>query len=82
MNISKAPLAAIGVKPQLPVTCGFLQHGDGHGPFRTEKVQVKQKSADCWMAKFEGRWRRVHHRLKKAFIVFQGERIAIQMQEV
>lgn len=62
---------------------GYLQHGAGTaGPFRTERVAVKNEYADKWLARFEGKWRRVHIQLKRTFIVFQGEKITIQIEGV
>lgn len=61
-------------------TIGYLQHGGGtKGPFRTEGVRVKNEYADRWLAFFEGRWRRVHINVSRLFIVFQGQRITIQI---
>ena len=62
---------------------GYLHHGTGTaGPFRTESVKVKHEYADRWLAWFEGRWRRVHIRVHRTFIVYQGERITIQIEGV
>lgn len=62
---------------------GYLQHGAGtQGPFRTERVLVKNEYADKWLAFFEGKWRRVHIQLRRTFIIFQGERITIQIEGV
>jgi hypothetical protein len=60
---------------------GYLQHGGGTaGPFRTEKVWVRNPYADDWTAFFEGRWRKVHIQVNRTFIVFQGKRITIQIE--
>lgn len=62
---------------------GYLQHGKGTaGPFRTERIAVKNEFADRWLAFFEGKWRRVHIQVKRTFIVFQGEKITIQIDGV
>ncbi len=62
---------------------GYLQHGAGTaGPFRTERVKVKNEYADRWLAWFEGRWRRVHIALNRTWIVYQGEKITIQIEGV
>jgi hypothetical protein len=62
---------------------GYLHHGSGSvGPFRTEKVTVKNEYGDRWIAWFEGKWRRVHIQLNRLYIVFQGERITIQIEGV
>ena len=62
---------------------GYLQHGIGTaGPFRTEAVKVKHEYADRWLAWFEGRWRRVHIALSRTWIVYQGEKITIQIEGV
>lgn len=59
---------------------GYLQHGKGtNGPFRTERVEIKNEYGDRWLAWFEGKWRRVHLQVKRTFIVFQGEKITIQI---
>jgi hypothetical protein len=61
---------------------GYLQHGQQPGPFRTEKVRVKHEYADRWLAWFEGKWRRVHIQVHRTYIVFQGEKITIQIDGV
>lgn len=62
---------------------GYLQHGAGTaGPFRTERVAVKNEHADRWMAFYEGKWRRVHIQINHTYIVHQGERITIQIEGV
>ena len=61
----------------------YLQHGHGtNGPYRTEKVRIKNEGADNWFARFDGRWRKVHFQVKRTFIVFRGERITIQIEGV
>ena len=59
---------------------GYLQHGTAPDPFRTEAVTIKHEYADRWLARFEGRWRRVHVQVKGLFIIYRGERIAIQIE--
>lgn len=65
---------------------GYLQHGEGtNGPFRTESVRFKEcgwPRTGQWLARFEGRWRKVHVRLNRLYIVYQGERITIQIEGV
>ena len=62
---------------------GYLQHGAGMaGPFHTEAVSVKNEYADEWLARFEGKWRRVHIQVGRTFIVFRGEKINIQIEGV
>jgi hypothetical protein len=62
---------------------GYLQHGTGtQGPFRTEAVRIKHEFADRWLARFEGKWRRVHIQVRRTYIVFRGERITIQIEGV
>lgn len=62
---------------------GYLQHGQGaQGPFRTERVEVTASIPMGWLARFEGRWRVVHFTAKRAFIVYRGERITIQIERV
>lgn len=62
---------------------GYLHHGTGTaGPFRTERVRVKNEAPDNWFAKFEGKWRKVHIQLKRLYIVCHGEKITIQIEGV
>lgn len=61
---------------------GYLQHGAQPGPFRTERVKVRHELADRWAVWFEGRWRRVHIAVNRTWIVFQGERITVQIEGV
>lgn len=61
---------------------GYLQHGSGRGPFRTERVSVRHLYLDNWEARFEGRWRKVHVQVGRLFIVYFGQRIAIQIEGV
>jgi hypothetical protein len=62
---------------------GYLQHGEGtKGPFRTETVRIHNEYGDRWLAYFEGRWRRVHIQLKRLYIVYNGEKINIQIEGV
>ena len=59
---------------------GYLHHGEGtKGPFRTEEVKIKNEYGSRWLAWFEGRWRRVHIQVKRTYIVYQGEKITIQI---
>lgn len=61
----------------------YLQHGNNPiGPFRTERVIIKHEYAGRWFARYEGKWRLVHIRLNRLFIVFQGEKITIQIEGV
>jgi len=61
---------------------GYLQHGSGAGPFRTESVPIKNEYGDRWIARYEGKWRRVHMQVSRLFIVYRGERITIQIEGV
>jgi hypothetical protein len=62
---------------------GYLQHGAGtQGPFRTERVSIRNEYDDRWLALFEGRWRRVHIQLNRLYIVHMGENINIQIEGV
>ena len=61
---------------------GYLQHGDGEGPFRTEGVPVKQDlwpMVGKWQAFYEGKWRRVHVQVNRTFIKYNGEKITISI---
>lgn len=62
---------------------GYLQHAaSSQGPFRTEAVTVKHEFADRWLARFEGKWRRVHIQVSRTYIVYRGERITIRIEGV
>jgi hypothetical protein len=61
---------------------GFLQHGSGNGPFRTEQVYVKNEYADRWLALYESKWRRVHIQVNRCYIVYRGEKITITIDGV
>lgn len=61
---------------------GYLQHGHNQGPFMTEKVHIRNEYGDFWLAYFEGRWRRVNIQLKRLFIVYNGQKITIQIEGV
>ncbi len=65
---------------------GYLKHGEGtNGPFRCERVSIKQDAwphADRWLAHFEGRWRIVHVKVNRLWIVYQGQKISIQIEGV
>lgn len=65
-------------------TEGYLHHGAGtQGPFCTEKVQVKtEDNGNTWKCRFEKRWRSVRFQGNDTFIIFQGERIQIQIEGV
>ena len=67
---------------------GYLQHvavreNGTRDSFRTEQVKVKNKGAK-WLALFMGHWRKVYiqKEREKVFILFQGEKIPIQIQGV
>ena len=65
------------------IDTGYLQHGHGtQGPFRTERVTVKMHHPFDWFAHFGGKWRKVHTQVNRTYIVFQGERITIQIEGV
>lgn len=53
-----------------------------HSPFRTESVTVKHEYADRYLALYEGRWRRVHIQMRRTYIVYQGQKITIQIEGV
>jgi len=56
---------------------GYLQHGQGNGPFRTEAVKVRHEVADNYSAFYEGQWRKVHDTIQRSYIVYRGEKIMI-----
>lgn len=62
---------------------GYLQHGAGTaGPFYTERVAVKNEYGDRWLARFEGRWRRVHIQVNRTYIYYRGQKITILIEGV
>lgn len=64
---------------------GYLQHGSQPGPFRTERVPVRLRGwphVGMYEALFEGRWRAVRVQVRRAFIVYHGARITIQIEGV
>ncbi len=62
---------------------GYLHHkASPVGPFRTESVKVKNEYGDRWLARFEGKWRRVFIHVNRTFIKFQGEKVTIQIEGV
>ncbi len=65
---------------------GYLQHGQStQGPFRTERVPVKPDGwphTGLWLARFDGKWRRVHVQVNRTYIIYRGEKITIQIQGV
>ena len=62
---------------------GYLHHSEGtKGPFRTESVPVRHEYADRYLARFEGKWRRVHIKVNRTYIVYMGEKITIQIDGV
>lgn len=62
---------------------GYLHHGEGtNWPFRTESIRIKNEYLDRWFARFEGRWRRVHIQVRRTYIVYQGQKITIQIDGV
>ena len=65
---------------------GYLQHEQGTpGPFRTERVPVKPDDwphGGEWLARFEGKWRRVHVQVDRTYIACRGGRITIQIEGV
>lgn len=61
---------------------GYLQHGEGAGPFLTQKVRIQNEHGDKWLAWYEGKWRRVHVQLSRLYIVYLGEKITVQIEGV
>lgn len=62
------------------INIGYLQHGEGNGPFRTEEVTIRHTgNCDHWEARYEGKWRKVHVQVKRTFIVYLGQKITIQI---
>ena len=64
---------------------GYLQHGRQPGPFQTERVLVRLRGwphVGMYEARFYGRWRAVHVQVRRTYIVFQGEKITIQIEGV
>ena len=59
---------------------GYLQFGTAPGPFLTVRVPVKHEHADRYLARYEGRWRRIHIQVRRLYIVYRGEIITIQVK--
>jgi len=59
---------------------GYLQHGQGQGPFRTESVKVRHDYADNYSAFYEGIWRKINDTMQRSFIVYRGEKITIMYE--
>lgn len=60
---------------------GYLQHGRGAGPFRTERVNVRLWFGGKWQAFFEGKWRTVWPQTNRLYVNCRGERITIKIEE-
>lgn len=68
---------------EIPAFTGHLQHRvSDAGPFRTEAVAIRHEGADRYLARFEGKWRRVHIQVNRTFIVYNGLKITIQIDGV
>lgn len=61
---------------------GYLQFGETPGPFCTIRVAVCNEYADRWLARYKGKWRRVHIQVKRTFIVVDGQRVTIKIEGV
>jgi hypothetical protein len=59
---------------------GYLQHGSGSGPFRTEAVSVKHECLDQYYVYYECRWRKLHLSMKGHYIVYRGQKIKCQVE--
>jgi hypothetical protein len=61
---------------------GYLQHGKAGEPMLTEKVAIRSVPVGEWQAHFEGRWRKVHMQGNRLYIIYQGNKITIQIEGV
>jgi hypothetical protein len=61
---------------------GYLQHGKAGEPMRTEQVDIKNEYGDHWLAWYEARWRRVYIQVNRLYIIYQGNKITIQIEGV
>jgi hypothetical protein len=61
---------------------GYLQHGKAGEPMLTEKVTIRSVPVGEWQAHFEGRWRKVYIQVNRLYIVYQGNKITIQIEGV
>jgi hypothetical protein len=61
---------------------GYLQHGKAGEPMRTERVDIKNTCADNWFAWYESKWRKVYIQVNRLYIVYQGNKITIQIEGV
>jgi hypothetical protein len=57
---------------------GYLQHPTN----ASGRVAVRSVPVGEWEAYYEGRWRKVHMQVNRLYIVYQGERITIQIDGV
>ena len=61
---------------------GYLQHGAGQGPFLTESVKVRHHCPSIWEAYYMHQWRKVYIQMKRTYIVFRGNKVTIQIDNV
>lgn len=61
---------------------GYLQHGKQPGPFRTERVTVRNLHGDVWQAFYEGSWRAVYIKVRRLYIRHEGINITIIIEGV
>jgi len=62
---------------------GYIHHGEGtNGPFMTQRVAAKMQHPFNWYVQYEGRWRKVHVKLNKVFIIYKGEKLTVQIEGV
>jgi hypothetical protein len=61
---------------------GYLQHGSGKGPFRTEACSIRHVKLDQYEAYFECRWRKIHFNQSRYWIIYKGQRINLQWEGV
>lgn len=58
----------------------YLQFGKERGPFYTVSAPLRHMGADRYLALFESKWRKVHVQVNRTYIVYQGEKVTIDMQ--
>jgi hypothetical protein len=60
---------------------GYLHHNTPPGALaHIEQVPVRWEYSDRYLARYEGRWRRIHIQVRRLYIVYKGERITIMVE--
>ncbi len=61
---------------------GLLQVPRSWGGTSIILVPVVNEYADRWLARYDGKWRRVHIQVRRLYIVHRGKRITIGIEGV